>query len=87
MWLNWLEHRTVAPKVMGSSPIILAIFDFFYRGVAQLGSASALGAEGQRFESSRPDHFSAPRRPKSMQSNRLGCSLTFLGMVLDFSCR
>src|ERR1019366_2736120 len=26
------------------------------RGVAQPGSASALGAEGRRFESSRPDH-------------------------------
>jgi|GEM_PF-5398636 hypothetical protein len=25
------------------------------RGVAQLGSASALGAEGRRFESGRPD--------------------------------
>lgn len=25
VWLNWLEHRTVAPKVMGSSPITLAI--------------------------------------------------------------
>ncbi len=28
----------------------------FIRGVAQLGSASALGAEGRWFESSRPDH-------------------------------
>jgi hypothetical protein len=27
------------------------------RGMAQPGSASALGAEGQRFESSCPDHF------------------------------
>jgi hypothetical protein len=27
------------------------------RGVAQPGSASALGAEGRWFESSRPDHF------------------------------
>ena len=26
-----------------------------HRGVAQSGSASALGAEGRRFESSRPD--------------------------------
>src|SRR4051812_36483284 len=29
------------------------------RGVAQPGSASALGAEGRWFESSRPDHFSS----------------------------
>jgi len=27
------------------------------RGVAQPGSASALGAEGRGFESLRPDHF------------------------------
>ena len=30
---------------------------FFSRGVAQPGSASALGAEGREFESRRPDHF------------------------------
>ena len=28
-----------------------------YRGVAQPGSASALGAEGRRFESVHPDQF------------------------------
>ena len=28
-----------------------------WRGVAQSGSASALGAEGRGFESLRPDHF------------------------------
>ena len=30
------------------------------RGVAQSGSASALGAEGRGFESLRPDHSSKP---------------------------
>ena len=34
MWLNWLEHRPVTPKVVGSSPIILAIP--IYGSVAQL---------------------------------------------------
>ena len=29
----------------------------FFRGVAQLASASALGAEGRRFESYYPDKF------------------------------
>ena len=29
----------------------------FIRGVAQPGSASALGAGGRRFKSCRPDHF------------------------------
>lgn len=28
----------------------------YYRGVAQFGSASALGAEGRRFKSCHPDH-------------------------------
>ena len=32
-----------------------------YRGVAQFGSASALGAEGRRFESCRLDQKSRPR--------------------------
>ena len=30
---------------------------YLCRGVAQAGSASALGAEGRRFESVHPDHF------------------------------
>ena len=38
-------------------PIILMMIMIRYRGVAQPGSASALGAEGRRFESCRPDHF------------------------------
>src|SRR3954463_4129220 len=32
-----------------------------HRGVAQPGSASALGAEGRRFESCLPDHFRVQR--------------------------
>src|SRR5260221_11636070 len=31
-----------------------------YRGMAQSGSASALGAEGRRFKSCCPDHFREP---------------------------
>jgi hypothetical protein len=34
-----------------------AVRDFELRGVAQSGSASALGAEGRVFESRRPDHL------------------------------
>ena len=33
-----------------------------YRGVAQPGSASALGAEGRGFKSLRPDQFLKPHR-------------------------
>ena len=39
------------------------------RGVAQPGSASALGAEGRRFESSLPDHFSAVSSPSRKGRN------------------
>ena len=35
---------------------------YLCRGVAQAGSASALGAEGRRFESVHPDHFPSPGR-------------------------
>lgn len=46
------------------------------RGVAQLGSASALGAEGRWFESSHPDHRLMGRGP---------CSLAVLMLRLDAS--
>ena len=39
-----------------------------YRGVAQPGSASALGAEGRRFESVHPDQSGNPYRLKKGRS-------------------
>ena len=47
------EQRSSKPWVTGSSPVESAS----KRSVAQSGSASALGAEGQRFKSSRSDQF------------------------------
>ena len=47
----WLEHLVVAQEVVGSSPIAHPE----RRGVAQSGSAPALGAGGRWFKSSRPD--------------------------------
>ena len=41
---------------------------FSCRGVAQSGSASALGAEGREFESHRPDHI-FPALPSSARSS------------------
>ena len=46
-----LEQRSSKPWVTGSSPVESAN----QRSVAQPGSASALGAEGQRFKSSHSD--------------------------------
>src|SRR3954467_13170232 len=41
------------------------------RGVAQPGSASALGAEGRRFESCRPDHRPANERVEDSMLARI----------------
>ena len=51
-WLSWLERRPVTAEVVGSSPIwvvFLFIWDF-----SSAGRASALQAEGHRFEPYRP---------------------------------
>src|SRR5438105_898576 len=45
--------KPVRFSVRGSVPDTV---ELAYRGVAQSGSASALGAEGRGFESLRPDH-------------------------------
>ena len=47
------EQRSSKPWVTGSSPVESAN----KRSVAQSGSASALGAEGQKFKSSHSDQF------------------------------
>ena len=51
-WLSWLERRPVTAKVVGSSPI------WVVWGLSSAGRASALQAEGHRFEPYRP-HFNA----------------------------
>ena len=43
-WLSWLERRPVTAKVVGSSPI------WVVWGLSSAGRASALQAEGHRFE-------------------------------------
>jgi hypothetical protein len=45
--------------VTGHSELTLAEWNVARRGVAQPGSALALGARGPRFESGRPDHSAA----------------------------
>ena len=46
-WLSWLERRPVTAEVVGSSPIwvVCKIWD-----LSSAGRASALQAEGHRFE-------------------------------------
>ena len=52
---NRLGQRSFKPSGLGSIPRGSTIIKF--RSVAQFGSASALGAEGRRFESCHSDHF------------------------------
>ena len=44
-WLSWLERRPVTAEVTGSSPVWVVIWD-----LSSAGRASALQAEGHRFE-------------------------------------
>ena len=46
-WLSWLERRPVTAEVVGSSPIGVV---WFIRDLSSAGRASALQAEGHRFE-------------------------------------
>ena len=50
-WLSWLERRPVTAEVVGSSPIRVVW------GLSSAGRASALQAEGHRFEPYRPHLF------------------------------
>ena len=51
-WLSWLERRPVTAEVAGSSPAwVVCIWD-----LSSAGRASALQAEGHRFEPYR-SHF------------------------------
>jgi hypothetical protein len=53
------------PKPIESGDFSNSLNHRYYRGVAQSGSASALGAEGRVFESRRPDHRERSGPPTS----------------------
>ena len=55
-WLSWLERRPVTAEVVGSSPIWVVTCKRYEWGLSSAGRASALQAEGHRFEPYRP-HF------------------------------
>ena len=52
-WRSWPTNKLSQSPKQG----LRICYSFVLRGVAQPGSASALGAEGREFESHRPDHF------------------------------
>ena len=51
-WLSWLERRPVTAEVTGSSPVWVGW------ALSSAGRASALQAEGHRFEPYRPHFYS-----------------------------
>ena len=58
-WLSWLERRPVTAEVDGSNPFRVVFLLYFAGrytiwGLSSAGRASALQAEGHRFEPCRP---------------------------------
>ena len=65
------EHRSSKPRVTGSSPVESTNS----RSLAQPGSAPALGAGGQRFESSNSDQFYNPTMAKKEENVYTGTEI------------
>ena len=55
-WLSWLERRPVTAEVVGSSPIRVVLQKIIW-DLSSAGRASALQAEGHRFEPYRSHLF------------------------------
>ena len=72
------EHRSSKPRVTGSSPVESTNS----RSVAQPGSASALGAEGRKFESCRSDQvFYDPAMAKKEENVYTGTEIIGIGQM------
>ena len=57
-WLSWLERRPVTAEVEGSSPSgVVQFYILFPWDLSSAGRASALQAEGHRFEPCRSHLF------------------------------
>ena len=57
-WLSWLERRPVTAEVVSSSLIwVVFYYLIIFWGLSSAGRASALQAEGHRFEPCRPHLF------------------------------
>ena len=71
------EQRSSKPWVTGSSPVESANS----RSLAQSGSAPALGAGGQRFESSNSDQFYNPSMAKKKENVYTGTEIIGIGQM------
>ena len=86
-WLSWIERRPVTAEVVGSNPIrvvcpqgyiLIRIWD-----LSSAGRASALQAEGHRFESYR-SHFAdvAQLAEQLICNQQVNGSSPFIGFVM-----
>ena len=71
-WLSWLERRPVTAEVVGSSPIRVVW------GLSSAGRASALQAEGHRFEPYMP-HL--PVADMAQLAEQLICNQQVIGSI------
>ena len=71
------EHRSSKPRVTGSSPVESTNS----RSLAQPGSAPALGAGGQRFESSNSDQLYNPTMAKKKENVYTGTEIIGIGQM------
>ena len=71
------EQRSSKPWVTGSSPVESANS----RSLAQSGSAPALGAGGQKFESSNSDQFYNPSMAKKKENVYTGTEIIGIGQM------
>ena len=75
-WLSWLERRPVTAEVEGSSPFWVVVFTTVKAkwDLSSAGRASALQAEGHRFEPYRPHQKSGwvPEWPKGADCKSVG---------------
>ena len=75
-WLSWLERRPVTAEVVGSNPIrVVFLSPYLIWGLSSAGRASALQAEGHRFEPYRPhlkNYGWIPEWPKGADCKSVG---------------
>ena len=85
-WLSWLERRPVTAEVVGPNPIrVVYLLLSVTWGLSSAGRASALQAEGHRFEPCRPHIFSQMDRRVSADVAQLAEQLICNQQVIGSS--
>ena len=91
-WLSWLERRPVTAEVVGSNPIrvvSLVIRDNFIKwDLSSAGRASALQAEGHRFEPYRSHYADVAQLAEQLICNQqVNGSSPLIGSLLQSPAR